>query len=157
MIAPLAVKRFQWFIWARSNQSRIHTRTTEGSMIRKIVRPSVSRQLIVAMIGILVSANTPRVRAAEISQQEPATRSVVQSSTPAAVDLKALRAQVVELLKSPNPAKVAWGKKLSLYVEIASATTQAERHAAIQKLPVTVVVSPSKDGRAGFIKSFVAG
>ena len=75
----------------------------------------------------------------------------------AAADVQAARSLVSELLKSSDPAKVALGKRISPWLDVASATTQAERHAAIQKLPVTVILTSPKSGRPGILKTFVVG
>jgi hypothetical protein len=125
-------------------------------MIRDMVRPTLPRKLItVLVIGSLAFMNVPRVQASAPPEQERAT---LAPATPTAVvpDLAAARTLLTDLIKSADPDKVALGKRMSVWLDIASAKTRAERHAAIQKLPVTVRVAASKDG-AGLVKTFVAG
>jgi len=123
-----------------------------------MVGPGLPRQFIAAaLVTLLVSGNVPRVRAAELPEGKPAAAPGVSSSAVPTTDVKSLRAQLAVLLDSSDPEVVARGRQLSAFVDFAAATTRAERHAAVEKLAVKILISPSKDGRAGIVKSFVAG
>ncbi|MEX2660409.1 MAG: hypothetical protein WD227_00715 [Vicinamibacterales bacterium] len=78
------------------------------------------------------------------------------SAIPSREALERTRPHLVVLTSSTDPARAKWAKRTLQWLEVLTAKTSAERHAAIRRLPVTIVRSVATDGRQGVIKSFLA-
>lgn len=87
---------------------------------------------------------------------QPASRDKLTSPA-LPVDIDKARQELTGLKFSTDPRTVARATRLLQYLDIATAKTPAERHARIQKLPVTITTAPATDGRDGVVKSFAAG
>jgi hypothetical protein len=79
------------------------------------------------------------------------------TSAPTAADVDRFQQNVSVLIRHRDDRLRRLGDRLKTWIPIVSAKTNAERHTAVQKLPVNVLQSKPGDGRHGIFKTFVAG
>lgn len=91
---------------------------------------------------------------------EKAKREAVRPAGPSqgsvVPDLDQLRQQLRDMKNSEVPSLVRIADRMQRWVDLASATSAAERSRLIKRFPVKITTSPSTDGRAGTVKSFAA-
>lgn len=80
----------------------------------------------------------------------------ISFKAPPAAQIHALQRTLESMRESGDRVAMREAQRWLPWIAIAKANTPAERHDAIKRLPVTIVVSRPADGRHGIVKTYVA-
>ena len=93
----------------------------------------------------------------QLRLNKPEPNGVIPTTVTTRNDIEYIRQQLLTTQNGADSRITTKAARLLLWLDIASARSDSERHDLIRRLPVSITESAPTDGRLGTVKEFVAG